>query len=152
MGYSQPLPPPISKRPAPSCCLIRLHFNLILERRGQTPGSSPWRALTDGVILIVPQRSFQGKLQLSRLTIVQGQGPQYHPKMSLDIFGRTGTLTVVKQKPESPCVRNGKPLVKEDGSVWLLRTIVRAPLNFKLSPDSQLLHTYHGIFTINMSP
>lgn len=125
----QPLPPPISKRPAPSCCLIRLHFNLILERRGQTwlisLESINWWCDPD-----CSARSFKESFSFPRLTIVQGQGPQYHPKMSLDIFGRTETLTAVKQEPESPCVRNGKPLVKEEGSVWLLRTIVGAPLNF----------------------
>ena len=48
---------------------------------------------------------------------------------------------VVRQEPESPCVRNGKPLVKEDGSVWLLRTKVLVPLNFSCCLIQALAYT-----------
>lgn len=140
--YMQALPPPSPRdQPLPA---IKLGCIPISEWREEGRlGSSPWRALNTGD-LDCSARSFKESFSFRRLTVVQGQGPQYPSKMSLDIFGRMGALMVVKQlcrNPNCPVLEMGKAPAKEGGCLWSLKMKIPSSSSFLLLPDLDLSRT-----------
>lgn len=123
----QALPPPSPRdQPLPAISLGCIPISYWREE-GRL-GSSPWRALNTGDTSSAT--SFKESFSFPRLTIVQGQGPQYPSKMSLDIFGRMGAVRVVKQlcrNPNCPLLKMEKAPAKEGGCIWLLKMKSRAP-------------------------